>query len=306
MGNGRLGAMVFGDTVKERIALNEESMWYGGHQDRNNPDAKENLPRVRQLIVDGKIAEAERLLKLSFSGCPHEMRVYQPLGDLIIEQENLETVSDYRRELDFVDAVCRISYKTEDTEYEREYFTTAVEKLLVVRFRAKGEKKLNFSARLEREVFFTGTGKADERSIALWGQLGDDGLDYYMQLSGQAKGGRLYAIGQSVAEEVLLLLGAATNFNQQNPKQYVKEQIENGFKKGYETLLADHKKEYQAYFSRMELRIGGDEQRNLSTDQLLALAKSGDIPSQLVENYFDFGRYLLISSSRPKTLPANL
>lgn len=159
---------------------------------------------------------------------------------------------------------------------------------------------------MEREVFFTGTGKADERSIALWGQLGDDGLDYYMQLSGQAKGGRLYAIGQSVAEEVLLLLGAATNFNQQNPKQYVKEQIENGFKKGYETLLADHKKEYQAYFSRMELRIGGDEQRNLSTDQLLALAKSGDIPSQLVENYFDFGRYLLISSSRPKTLPANL
>ncbi len=310
LGNGRIGAMVFGNTIKERIALNEESMWYGGYQDRNNPDAKENLSRVRQLILEGRIAEAERLLKLSFSGCPYRMRVYQPLGDIIIEQENPGELLSYKRELDLEEAVCRVSYHTENTEYERECFTTAVDNLFVMRFRSMGAKKLNFYIRLEREVFFSGTGKENEKTITLWGKLGDDGLNYYMQLSGAAKGGRLYTMGQSLviedADEVELYFCAATDYWGWNPKEYVKSRIEKGFEKGYDRLLEEHIREYQGYFSRIKLELLPKETEEIPTNELLTKVNNGDIPSELVEKYFDFGRYLLISSSRPGTLPANL
>ena len=101
LGNGRLGAMVFGGITGEHLALNEESVWYGCYRDRNNPDAKEQLPKIRQLILDGRIKEAERLIRLSMSGCPDSMRPYQSLGDLHLDMEDPGEVKEYRRSLDF-------------------------------------------------------------------------------------------------------------------------------------------------------------------------------------------------------------
>lgn len=311
LGNGRLGAMVFGGIEKEKLCLNEESMWYGSWRDRNNPDAREQLPKIRELLFAGKIKEAERLMRLSLSGCPESMKPYQPLGDLYMEMDGLSGVRDYRRELELDRAVCRVTCRTEDTLYRREYFISAPSNLLVVRLSAQGKEKINFYAWLKRGRFFTGTRKVGNRAIALWGHLGEDGLRYDMQLTGQAEGGRLYTIGDSLvaedADEVLLLFCAATTYSHSNPALYVQQRLADGLEKGYDKLLAEHETEYCSYFDRMSLTLGGSgEKDSIPTRKLLEQVKSGTLPVGLVETYFDFGRYLLISCSRPGTLPATL
>ncbi len=324
LGNGRLGAMVFG-TKSEHLALNEESMWYGAYRDRNNPDAKEQLPRIRSLIQEGRISEAERLMKLALSGCPESMRVYQSLGDLTLETADKAEMTDYRRSLDLSCAAVTVQYSEGQARYTREYFTSAPANLLVMRLRAENGGKINITARLRRQVFFTGTRKVNDRGIALWGHLGEDGLHYDVQVSGQAKGGRLYTMGECLvaeeADEVLLLLCAATDFNHENPALYVQQQIEAGFEKGFERLFWEHMMDYRGYFDRVSLKLGTEAaagkpaakaqtaknpDAEIPTDQLLAKAKDGSIPDLLTETYFDFGRYLLISCSRPGTLPATL
>ena len=318
LGNGKLGAMVFGDTVNERIALNEETMWTGGYTDRNNPDAKEALPKVQKLILEGKISEAEDLMQLAFAGCPNDMRAYQTLGDLWMEHKNPGEIVDYRRELDLSTALSTTAYRTADTSYEREYFISAPANLLVIRLKATGEKKLNFQAKLDRGYFFGGTMRTNDNGVALWGQLPNDGVSYYTKITGTAKGGKLYAMGRSLvaedAEEVTLYYCAATSFWGDDPKAYVEKKLAEGLAKGYEALKEEHIAEYQSFFNRVNLEVYTDEELNgtaaknstLPTPDVLAGVKEGEIPTELLETYFDFGRYLLISSSRPGTLPANL
>ncbi len=324
LGNGKLGAMIYGGTVRDQIALNEETMWSGGYSDRNNPDAKEALPKVRKLILEGKISEAEELMQLAFAGCPNDMRVYQTLGDLMIDQKDPGEVLEYRRELDLSTAVCTTSYRTADTSYEKEYFISAPANLLVIHMKATGEKKLNFQAKMERWHFFGGTMRTNDNGVALWGKLADDGLNFYTKVTGTAKGGKLYAMGRSLvaedADEVTLYYCAATDFWGEEPESYVNKKLAEGMAKNYEELKEEHIKDYQSYFNRVSLELYNNEEiktfstnaskhANISgipTGELLASVKDGEIPSSLVETYFDFGRYLLISSSRPGTLPANL
>ncbi len=324
LGNGRLGAMVYGGTVRDQIALNEETMWSGGYTDRNNPDAKEALPKVRQLILDGKISEAEELMQLAFAGCPNDMRVYQTLGDLMIDQKDPGEILEYHRELDLTTAVCTTTYRTADTTYKKEYFISAPANLLVIHMKAEGAGKLNFQAKMERWHFFGGTMRSGDTGVALWGQLADDGLSFYTKVTGTARGGKLYAMGRSLvaeeAEEVTLYYCAATNFRGDEPEAYVNRQLTDGMKKGYNALKKEHIEDYQSYFNRVKLELYTNDEATdnaasaakqssaseLPTEELLASVKSGEIPSALVENYFDFGRYLLISSSRPGTLPGNL
>ena len=324
LGNGKLGAMIYGGTVRDQIALNEETMWSGGYSDRNNPDAKEALPKVQKLILDGKISEAEDLMQLAFAGCPNDMRVYQTMGDLMIDQKDPGEVLEYRRELDLSTAVCTTSYRTADTSYEKEYFISAPANLLVIHMKATGEKKLNFQAKMERWHFFGGTMRTNDNGVALWGKLADNGLNFYTKVTGTAKGGKLYAMGRSLvaedADEVTLYYCAATNFWGEEPEGYVNQKLADGMAKDYEELKEEHIKDYQSYFNRVNLELYNNEEIEtfatnaakhaaasaVPTGDLLASVKNGEIPSSLVETYFDFGRYLLISSSRPGTLPANL
>ena len=324
LGNGKLGAMIYGGTVRDQIALNEETMWSGGYSDRNNPDAKEALPKVQKLILDGKISEAEDLMQLAFAGCPNDMRVYQTMGDLMIDQKDPGEVLQYRRELDLSTAVCTTSYRTADTSYEKEYFISAPANLLIIHMKATGEKKLNFQAKMERWHFFGGTMRTEDNGVALWGQLPDDGVSFYSKVTGTAKGGKLYAMGRSLvaedAEEVTLYYCAATSFWGEEPEAYVNKKLAVGMAKAYEALKEEHIKDYQSYFNRVNLELYNNEElktfstnaakhanvSDIPTGELLASVKNSEIPSSLVETYFDFGRYLLISSSRPGTLPANL
>jgi len=324
LGNGKLGAMIYGGTVRDQIALNEETMWSGGYSDRNNPDAKEALPKVQKLILDGKISEAEELMQLAFAGCPNDMRVYQTMGDLMIDQKNPGEILEYRRELDLTTAVCTTSYRTADTSYQKEYFISAPANLLVIHMKATGEKKLNFQAKMERWHFFGGTMRTEDNGVALWGQLPDDGVSFYSKVTGTAKGGKLYAMGRSLvaedADEVTLYYCAATSFWGEEPESYVNKKLTEGMAKKYDDLKEEHINDYQSYFNRVKLELYNSEEAKsnatneakhasvseIPTGELLASVKNGEIPSSLVETYFDFGRYLLISSSRPGTLPANL
>ena len=318
LGNGKLGAMVFGGTVRDQIALNEETMWSGGYSDRNNPDAKEALPKVQKLLLEGKISEAENLMQLAFAGCPNDMRVYQTMGDLMIDQQHPGEVTEYRRELDLGTALCTTFYRTADTTYEKEYFISAPANLLVIHMKATGAKKLNFQAKMERWHFFGGTMRTGDNGVALWGQLPDGGVSFYSKLTGTAKGGKLYAMGRSLvaedADEVTLYYCAATSFYGEEPESYVNKKLSEGMSKDYETLKEEHIADYQKFFNRVKLELYTNEELNIAaaknnavpTPELLASVKDGDIPTELVETYFDFGRYLLISSSRPGTLPANL
>ena len=318
LGNGKLGAMVFGGTVRDQIALNEETMWSGGHSDRNNPDAREALPKVQKLLLEGKISEAENLMQLAFAGCPNDMRVYQTMGDLMIDQQDPGEVLEYHRELDLNNALCTVCYRTADSSYEKEYFISAPANLLVIHMKATGTKKLNFQAKMERWHFLGGTMRTDETAVALWGQLPDGGVSFYSKLTGTAKGGKLYAMGRSLvvedADEVTLYYCAATNFYGDEPEGYVNQKLAEGTTKNYDTLKEEHIADYQTYFNRVKLELYTDEELSgtaaknspLPTPELLAGVKMGEIPTELVETYFDFGRYLLISSSRPGTLPANL
>ena len=324
LGNGKLGAMIYGGTVRDQIALNEETMWSGGYSDRNNPDTKEALPKVRKLILDGKISEAEDLMQVAFAGCPNDMRVYQTMGDLMIDQKDPGEVLEYRRELNLNTAVCTTTYRTADTTYEKEYFISAPANLLVIHMKATGEKKLNFQAKMERWHFFGGTMRTDETSVALWGQLPDDGVSFYSKVTGTAKGGKLYAMGRSLvaedADEVTLYYCAATSFWGENPEAYVNKKLADGLLRNYEEIKEEHVTDYQSYFNRLCLELYSKTEINtfatneakhnsiadIPAGELLARVKNGEIPSSLVETYFDFGRYLLISSSRPGTLPANL
>ena len=318
LGNGKLGAMVFGGTVRDQIALNEETMWSGGHSDRNNPDAREALPKVQKLLLEGKISEAENLMQLAFAGCPNDMRVYQTMGDLMIDQQDPGEVLEYHRELDLNNALCTVCYRTADSSYEKEYFISAPANLLVIHMKATGTKKLNFQAKMERWHFLGGTMRTDETAVALWGQLPDGGVSFYSKLTGTAKGGKLYAMGRSLvvedADEVTLYYCAATNFYGDEPEGYVNQKLAEGTTKNYDTLKEEHIADYQTYFNRVKLELYTDEELSgtaaknspLPTPELLAGVKMREIPTELVETYFDFGRYLLISSSRPGTLPANL
>ena len=318
LGNGELGAMVFGGTVRDQIALNEETMWSGGHTDRNNPDAKEALPKIQKLLLDGKISEAENFMQIALAGCPNDMRVYQTMGDLFIDQKNPGEVLEYRRELNLETALCTTTYRTADTSYEKEYFISAPANLLVIHMKATGAKKINFQAKMERWHFVGGTKRTEDNGVALWGQLPDGGVSFYSKLTGTATGGNLYAMGRSLvvtdADEVTLYYCAATNFYGDEPQAYVNKKLADGMAKSYTALKEEHIADYQKLFNRVKLELYSEEElrnnavknNSLPTPELLASVKNGEIPTELVETYFDFGRYLLISSSRPGTLPANL
>ncbi|MBQ7920398.1 MAG: glycoside hydrolase family 95 protein [Lachnospiraceae bacterium] len=217
LGNGRLGAMVYGGTEYEHIQLSEESIWYGGPVNRVNPDMKEKLPKIRRLIFEGKIAEAEKLMWLAQSGCPNSMHPTQTLGDITIGFEGMKEVTDYRRELDLSNALARTEFVKDGVAYERTYFTSKPAQLLVMRFAASQPGMLSFWAGMDRWKFFDGVRKTEEDEIYLYGNLGRGGYEFGMKLKALHKGGKVSVIGERIvveaADEVILLFGADTTYH---------------------------------------------------------------------------------------------
>lgn len=312
IGNGRLGAMVFGGADTEHLQLNEDTIWYGGPMDRINPDARENLDRVRELIFAGRIPEAEELLRYCFTGTPQSERPYQSLGDCTIRfQGNAEPAEDYVRELDLEAAVVKVSFRKGSCRYERQYFVSAPAQTAVVQMVSSEEGALSFDVLLTRERFYDSVEKAGRDTVLLKGNLGKGGSDFCLGVKVCVQGGTVKCLGEHVivrgAARAVLYLAAGSTFRCDDPGKYVLEKLTQAAAVEFDTLIKSHIEDYQALYGRVSLKLNQDSSLSgLPTDVRLARVKEGGTDTGLAQIYFDMGRYLLISCSRPGSLPANL
>lgn len=328
VGNGRIGGMVYGTIGCEQIQVNEDTVWYGGPMDRNNPSAKEKLPLIRELIMAGKIHEAERLCKQAIGGTPFGMRIYQTLGDISIDYDfgralSAEDVSAYERGLNVADALSYTHFLLDDTAYDRELFMSAPDDVCVMRLTARGKNRMNLEIMQSRHHIYEYSRKASADSIVLGGNLGRDGLDYAMMCKASSPDGTIEVIGESItvydATEVYLYWSAATTYRVKAQagkdaagalSAALAEKLEKAAVKSYEELRASHIADYRSYFDRMSLTfdLGGEavSVAQKPTSQCLDAVADGKTDLSLEQLYFNFGRYLLISCSRPGTLPATL
>lgn len=311
VGNGRLGAMVFGGIETERIQLNEESVWTGGPVNRTNPEALENLDKVRQLLFDGKYAEGDRLAQEKIMGPDGIRHTYQTLGDLFIDFEGVDNVTGYKRELDLRTAVATTVFEASGVTYTREVFVSAPQQIIAVRLKTSGKNKLNFTAWLERP------GEAEEISVnedlltmSGFAQHEGRGTRFTSVLKLNNTGGELLAAEGKItlrnADEVLLLVSGRTDFWGENQEEKALQDIQKIAQTNFEQLKTNHISDYQQLFNRVDLALNEPDTLSIPTNERLERVKNGAVDHHLTELYFQFGRYLLISSSRPGGLPANL
>lgn len=350
LGNGRIGAMVFGGVDRERIALNEDSLWYGGYRDRNPPDALANLKKLRELIHEGRISEAERIALLAFSGVPESPGHYLPLGDLNIafahgfvsiprylqvvrnpsvdiaaHFQRKDAVVGYQRSLDLSEAIASVSYTFDNTYFFREYLVSAVDQIAVVHLWTNKPGALSFSARLGRNVYTGVLGRSGNDTIHMSGPCGGPGgYDYAFSLqarleesgrSGTDRIGTVSVVGETLivdhATEVTLFLAAESGFRVTDPLAVCRERLSRAYSRPWDAIRSDHLEDYHHLFNRVELHLnspthGEESSATLSTEERLTHYAAGQSDPDLETLYFQFGRYLLISCSRPGCLPANL
>ncbi|HZB44254.1 MAG TPA: glycoside hydrolase family 95 protein [Pyrinomonadaceae bacterium] len=318
VGNGRLGAMVFGGVESERLQLNEDTVWAGERRDRVNPEGLHSLAEVRRLLFAGKPKEAEELAERTLIATPKRMPPYQPLGDLLLRFDGHDAATDYVRELDIDTGIARVSYQSKGARFTREVFSTAVDQVIVVRLTADRPGRVSFAATLTREKDGT-TRTLDPDRVALEGEAiarGDRhpqerkvGVKFCGLLRVVHEGGRVRAEGGHVsvegADAATLLLAAATDFRERVPSSKCAEQLAAASAKPYAQLRAAHVRDHRRLFRRVAFGLGAAAPE-LPTDERLKRVQEGAADLALEALYFQFGRYLLIASSRPGTMAANL
>ncbi|MFP4016565.1 MAG: glycosyl hydrolase family 95 catalytic domain-containing protein, partial [Halanaerobiales bacterium] len=317
VGNGRLGGMIFAKVEHERIQLNEDSIWYGGPQDRNNPDALEYLAQIRHLIFEGKIKEAEQLAVFTLSGTPEGQRFYQTAGDLNIDFFYKEgNVVDYRRELDLGDGVVRVCFQKGKINYRREIFSSAVDNVLVIRFTADQAGNISFKLNLKRDKWMDQVVPVKGDSLLMKGHCGGEkGLIFRNMIKVVNEGGKVFTLGDNLivdeADSATLYLAIETSFRHNEPELICQDRLNKAIEKGYESILKEHVEDYRSLFDRVELELIGDRYLDydcytIPTDRRLERVIAGEEDMYLIQLYFQYGRYLMISSSREGSLPANL
>lgn len=331
LGNGRLGAMPFGDVKSERIVLNESAMWSGSPQDADRPDAAAVLPEIRRLLLAGDNVAAEQLVSANFTaagvgsgrgrGANQPYGSYQLLADLRLEFDTAGAVSAYERALDLGDALATLRYEQNGVGYRREAFVSAPDEVVVVRLTADRREALNFTVKLDRPERATTVATAD--GLLLTGQLndgheGDRGVRFAAGLRLMLSGGSVTAQDDNTlrvtgANAVTLLAAGVTNIDSfagrsvSDPAAVVAADLTAAAQKSYSVLRNRHVAHHRSLFDRVALRLAGPPARaNLSIADRLATQATGAADPRLAQLYFDFGRYLLIGSSRPGGLPANL
>lgn len=314
LGNGRLGAMVHGAVGTEVIHLNEETIWSRLTHDHTSPEALANLPLMRQLLFAEKPDEAEALANRVSVGRPNRVRAYQTLGDLHLEfKTDAASVSQYRRELDLTTALLEVKYQSGNVEFTREHFVSAVDQVFVVRLTASQPGSISLELHLERPVHASTTAQPSG-IITLSGHGNDKGTRFHATLRALPEGGTMLSTPDRLqiggADALTLLLTVGTDYRGDDPKARSEEQLQTAIALPYEELKSRHIAEHQRLFERVQLNLQGPEgavqATSLPTDERLARVIAGADDPQLVSLYFQFGRYLLISCSRPGCLPANL
>jgi len=310
VGNGRLAAMVFGGINHERIQFNEETLWDGVPTDYTNPEALGALPQVQRLLFEGKNAEATSLAKRKMMGSPYKIKSYQTFGDLFLDFPATDTVAGYRRDLDLTTAISRVQYTIDGVEYVREVFVSAPDQVIVVNLKASRPGKINFTAGFSRENATMES--ASRNRMILRGKLG---VDFEAQLLPVVKGGTVQSQDSKLdirkADEVTLLLVGATSYNSAtdlsgDAAARCEKPLWAAAKKSYQQLRTAHIADHQSLFNRVTLDLGTTGAVKKPTDERMRAIKKGEHDPQLETLYFQFGRYMLIGSSRPGNLPANL
>ena len=217
LGNGRLGAMLYGNPINEHIQVNEESIWYGGPVNRNNPDMKSNLAKIRELIINGEISKAEKLMWFAMSGCPNSAHPSQTLGDITVDFEGLGEIKEYYRDLDLSRAVAKVSFVSDGVTYVRETFLSKSADGMIMRVTANMPGKICLCAGLERWKFFDAIRAENNNQIYLSGNMGRGGNEFAMKLCAVNQGGNVKTIGERLivenANEVLLIFTADTTYH---------------------------------------------------------------------------------------------
>jgi alpha-L-fucosidase 2 len=318
VGNGRVSAMIFGGVNQERLQLNEGTLWAGGPYNPVNPEAKAALPEVRQLVNEGKYREAARLLSAKVMAKPLSQMPYQTVGNLQLTFAGTTNFADYRRDLNLDTATATISYTSDGVRYTREVFASAPDNVIVMRLTADKPGKITFIASM-RTAMKAATETDGTDTLVMRGTGGDAAsikgqLKYQARVKILAKGGRVSADSGTVAvtnaSEVTLVIAAATSYKRfddvsGDPESMVKQQLAAASKKSFAKLHSAHLKNYQALFRRVTLDLGQTDAMKLPTNVRIQKFAEGRDP-QLAALYYQFGRYLLISCSRPGGQAATL
>ena len=338
LGNGRLGALLFGGVAEERIVLNESGMWSGSPQDSDRPDAAASLPEIRRLLLEGKNVEAEALVNKNFTsaglgsnrarGANAPYGSYQVLGHLRLKflatpaHPAAASPTHYRRELNLETATAKLTYTLGDITYTREIFVSAPDEAIVIRLTANQPGALNFDVLLDRPENFSTTSGGPDR-LLMTGQLpdgknGTTGVRYATRVRALMPTGDLSSTAHTLeirdATQVVLLVTALTDIRSfasrraDDPVAATDEDLTRAAGKNVSALRAAHLADYQPLFNRVALRLGSTPPATaaLTTPARLAALRDGATDPGLAALFFDFGRYLLISSSRPGGFPANL
>ncbi len=327
VGNGRLGAMIYGGNLTDTIQFNEETLWSGQPHDYAHPGAYQYLDEIRQLLWAGKQDEATKLGNEHFMSQPFGQQCYLPFGSILLNFPGHENATNYNRKLDLEDAVSTVAYEVDDVKFKREVFASNPDQAIVVHLESSKKGALTFSIALNSphseytvsidgdEIILKGKANDYPKELDFIGKpYPESKLIFEARLKVVNDGGELTRTENSIivenAKSATLYLVAATSFVNYkditgNPEEKCQSYLSKLKDKSYETLKSEHITDYQKLFKRVNLDLGSSEISNRPTNERLISFKTDEDPG-LVALLYQYGRYLLISSSRPGTQPANL
>ncbi|MCW3058534.1 MAG: hypothetical protein JWQ02_355 [Capsulimonas sp.] len=318
IGNGRLAAMVYGGVDTETLQLNEGTLWGGGPHNYDNPDGLAALPEIRSLVFAGKFHEAEELVNAKFMGKPAGQMPYQTVGNLKLSFADSGDIVDYRRDLDLASATTHVEYMAGGVKFARETFASAPDNVIAVRMTAGKSGKISFTAAFDSPQNITAS-SPDVHTIAIDGRSGDRGgvpgaVKFQALARVQAEGGHVTSENGKLTVEganaVTLLISIATSYKNYedvsgDAPALAQKYLNAAAKKPYARLREAHLADYRKLFDRVAIDLGTSASAKLPTNERVAAFQKGDDP-QLAALHFQFGRYLLISCSRPGGQPATL
>ena len=314
-----MGAMVFGGTQQERIALNESSFWSGRPHDYDDPEAIKYLPQVRDLVFAGKFQEAEKLADEHFYAKPAAQQAYQPLGDLLLSLDGIKNADDYYRELDLETGVAKVRYRSGGAVFTREAFISYPDRVMVVRLTCDKPGRVSVQARLKSPYLDSVTAtpgkmvmeglleRPDHQQHWLIAPVEGRGLRFQTALLALPEGGQSEATDSSLrirnADAVTFILTAATSFVNYHdisgdPAAVCGRVLSAINGADYATLRRRHEADFRALMSRVHLQVGDASRNSLPTDERLKAVREGNADPNLEALCFQFGRYLLAASSR--------
>ncbi len=316
-GNGRLGVMIYGGTETETIALNEVTLWSGQYDENQEiPCGKEMLEKIRQLFFDGNLEEGNRLGTQYFSGRPNSFGTHLPFGDLKLKfGHSNDNIKNYTRELDIEKSLTTVKYNASGINYQREYLCSNPDDVFIIKLTSDKKNALNFEIGLDllrESAISTSDHTLSFSGQALFPKLGPGGVYYIGNIHVTTKEGTVSATDKSLSvnnsDEAIITIDIRTDFKNPSYKTLCEQTIQKATRKTYEEIKANHIHDYTNLFDRTELYLGESESDKLPTDvRWKKLKETGEDDPGLFTLFFQYGRYLLISSSRENSpLPANL